>query len=143
MHLICVVNRQALLTHRRSLRKQLLLALGFQGPVGLQGTAEVHHRIHAGHALGIGAHHPIGEAALLVLDLLGQIPHRRQLQRPPETARRLPLRGARPRWQQLPQTRHSSQQIGERNPTVDNLSHPAWQWEATSGIGAGPVFAVA
>jgi hypothetical protein len=32
--------------------------------------------------LGVGAHHPIGEAALLVLDLLGEIPHRRQLQRP-------------------------------------------------------------
>lgn len=26
-------------------------------------------------------------------------------------------------------TRHSFQQIGERNPTVDDLSHPAWQWD--------------
>ena len=82
MHLIWIVDRQALLTHRRSLGQRLLLALGFQGPVGLQGTAEVQHRVHAGHALGIGAHYPIGEAALLVLDLLGEIPHRRQLQRP-------------------------------------------------------------
>lgn len=24
-------------------------------------------------------------------------------------------------------TRHSFEQIGERNPTVDDLSHPAWQ----------------
>jgi hypothetical protein len=34
VHLIGVVDRQALLTHPRSLRQQLLLALGFQGPVG-------------------------------------------------------------------------------------------------------------
>jgi hypothetical protein len=26
-------------------------------------------------------------------------------------------------------TRHSFQQIGERNPTVEDLSHPAWQWD--------------
>ena len=26
-------------------------------------------------------------------------------------------------------TRHSFEQIGERNPTVDDLSHPAWQWD--------------
>jgi hypothetical protein len=26
-------------------------------------------------------------------------------------------------------TRHSFQQIGERNPTVDDLSHPVWQWD--------------
>ena len=26
-------------------------------------------------------------------------------------------------------TRHSFQQIGERHPTVDDLSHPAWQWD--------------
>ncbi len=25
-------------------------------------------------------------------------------------------------------TRHSFAQIGERSPTVENLSHPAWQW---------------
>jgi hypothetical protein len=82
---------RALLTHRRSLRQQLLLALGFQGPVGLQGSAEVHHRIYAGLPLGVGAHHP----------------------------------------------------IGERNPTVEDLRDPAWQWEATSAMRAGPVFAVA
>ena len=60
-----------------------------------------------------------------------------------ERACRLPLRGNRPRWQQLPHTRHSFQQIGERNPTVEDLSHPAWQWEATSGVSAGAVFTVA
>ena len=45
------------------------------------------HLIHAGHALGIGigAHHPIGEAALLVLYLLGEIPHRCQPQRSPSS----------------------------------------------------------
>jgi hypothetical protein len=26
-------------------------------------------------------------------------------------------------------TRHSFQQIGERQPTVEDLSHPAWQWD--------------
>jgi hypothetical protein len=26
-------------------------------------------------------------------------------------------------------TRHSFQQLGERNPTVEDLSHPAWQWD--------------
>jgi hypothetical protein len=26
-------------------------------------------------------------------------------------------------------TRHSFEQIGERNPTVNDLSHPAWQWD--------------
>jgi hypothetical protein len=26
-------------------------------------------------------------------------------------------------------TRHSFQQIGEREPTVEDLSHPAWQWD--------------
>jgi hypothetical protein len=26
-------------------------------------------------------------------------------------------------------TRHSFEQIGERNPTVDDLSHPAWHWD--------------
>ncbi|MFN7900635.1 MAG: hypothetical protein ACK5N0_13395, partial [Synechococcaceae cyanobacterium] len=26
-------------------------------------------------------------------------------------------------------TRHSFEQIGERNPTVEDLSHPAWQWD--------------
>ena len=26
-------------------------------------------------------------------------------------------------------TRHSFQQIGERNPTLEDLSHPAWQWD--------------
>lgn len=26
-------------------------------------------------------------------------------------------------------TRHSFQQIDERNPTVEDLSHPAWQWD--------------
>ena len=26
-------------------------------------------------------------------------------------------------------TRHSSQQIGERNPTVQDISHPAWLWD--------------
>ena len=36
-----------------------------------------------------------------------------------------------------------AQRISERNPTVEDLSHPAWQLEATSGISAGPVFAVA
>jgi hypothetical protein len=59
-------------------------ALGLQGPVGLQGAAGVHHRIHAGLPLGVGAHHP----------------------------------------------------IGVRNPTVEDLSHPAWRWYATSGIRA-------
>ena len=82
---------QAHLTHRRSLRQQLLLALGFQGPVGLQGSAEVHHPIHAGLPVGVGAHHP----------------------------------------------------IGERNPTEEDLSDPAWRWEATSAMSAGLVFAVA
>jgi hypothetical protein len=36
-----------------------------------------------------------------------------------------------------------AQRIGERNPTVEDLSYPAWEWEATCGISAGPVFAVA
>ena len=26
-------------------------------------------------------------------------------------------------------TRHSFEQIGERNPTLEDLSHPAWQWD--------------
>jgi hypothetical protein len=91
VHLIWIIDCQALLTQRRRLRQQLHLALGFQGPVGLQGTAEVHHLIHAGLRIGVGAHHP----------------------------------------------------IGERNPTVEDLIHPAWQWEATSTMSAGPVFAVA
>jgi hypothetical protein len=26
-------------------------------------------------------------------------------------------------------TRHSFEQIGERQPTVEDLSHPAWQWD--------------
>jgi hypothetical protein len=26
-------------------------------------------------------------------------------------------------------TRHSYEQIGERNHTVEDLSHPAWQWD--------------
>jgi hypothetical protein len=26
-------------------------------------------------------------------------------------------------------TRHSSEQIGERTPSVDDFSHPAWQWD--------------
>ena len=36
-----------------------------------------------------------------------------------------------------------AQRISERNPMVEDLIHPAWQWEATSGISAEPVFAVA
>jgi hypothetical protein len=32
---------------------------------------------------------------------------------------------------------------GERNLTVEHLCDPAWQWEATSAMSAGPVFAVA
>ena len=80
MLLVWVVDGQAFLPHRCNFRQQLLLPLGVQGVVGLQGTAEVHHRIHAGQALGVGAHHPIGEAALLALDLLGQLTCRCQLQ---------------------------------------------------------------
>jgi len=56
----------------------VLLAYKIQGAIGLQGAAEVYQRIHAGQALGVGAHHQAGEAALLVLDLLGQLPHRGQ-----------------------------------------------------------------
>jgi len=44
-------------------------ALGFQGPVGLKGAAEVHHRIHTGLPLGVGAHHPIDERNPTVEDL--------------------------------------------------------------------------
>jgi hypothetical protein len=69
VYLIWVVDRQVLLIHRRSLRQELLLALGFQDPVGLQGTAEVHQGLHAGLPLGVGAHHPIGERNPTVEDL--------------------------------------------------------------------------
>ena len=68
MLLVWVVDRQALLPHCGNFRQQLLLPLGVQGAVGLQGAAEIHHRIHAGQAL----------------DLLGQLTCRRQLPCPLE-----------------------------------------------------------
>ena len=65
-------------------RVDLMVALTAGFAVGLQGTVQVSHRIHAGLSLGVGAHHPIGEAALLDLDLLGQLACRSKAQSPLE-----------------------------------------------------------
>ena len=62
----------------------MLLADGVQLAEGLKGAAQVSHRIHAGLAIGIGTQDPGGEAALLVLDLLGQLTCRGQPQGPLE-----------------------------------------------------------
>jgi hypothetical protein len=82
--LLRVVDGQALLGDGGHLRQQLLLGLQIQGPVGLQDTAEVRHLIPAGFPLGVGAHDAGRQLALLCLDLLRQLPHRGQLQGPPQ-----------------------------------------------------------
>jgi hypothetical protein len=68
-----VVDRQAFLAHGCCFRQQLLLPRWIEGLVGLQGTAQVHDRVHARLALGIGAQYASRQLALLLLDLLRQL----------------------------------------------------------------------